>query len=151
SECRSTGSLIAIDRLSNVTLGAGMVHAPADALSAIDTLPAVTTALRARRLGHPAIRIVIESSAARELAELVERVLFNAGAMTAVVNADQVTEIDALLAAGLIVIVADEVVGERSLRIRGVDPAIAPIQLAKSNVDAAEQVLKLLREQHVLG
>ena len=49
SECRSTGSLIAIDRLSNVTLGAGMVYAPAEALSAIDTLPAVTTAMRARR------------------------------------------------------------------------------------------------------
>jgi len=151
SECRSTGSLIVIDRLSNVTVGAGMVHAPADALSAIDTLPAVTPALRARRLGHPPIRVVIEASGARALAELVERVLFNAGAMTTVVNAEDVTQVDALLAAGLLVIVADEVVGERSLRIRGIDPAIAPVQLAKTNVDAAEQVLKLLREQHVLG
>jgi hypothetical protein len=67
-----------------------------------------------------------------------------------VVNADD-SAIDALLAAGLLVIVADEVVGERSLRIRGSANAIAPVQLAASNSEAAEQVLKLLREHALLG
>ena len=76
--------------------------------------------------------------------------LFQAGALPVVVNADDAA-IEALQAAGLLVIVADEVVGERSLRIRGSAEAIAPVQLAKSNSEAAEQVLKLLREHGLMG
>ena len=147
---KATGNLIVIDRLSNITVGAGMVQERAKTLSDIEQLPMVTAAARARRLGHASLKLVVEASSARELAELIERVLFQAGALPVVVNADD-TAIEALQAAGLLVIVADEVVGERSLRIRGSAEAIAPVQLAKSNSEAAEQVLKLLREQGLLG
>ncbi len=150
SECKATGSLIVIDRLSNITIGAGMIAAEAASVASVDQLPDVTADARARRLGHPALRLVIEASGARLLAELVERVLFQAGALPVVVNADNAA-IPALQQAGLLVIVADEVVGERALRIRDVAQPIAPVQLAAGNDAAAQQVLTLLREHGVLG
>ena len=153
--CKATGSLIVIDRLSNVTVGAGMVREAAEQLSDVEQLPAASADARALRLGHPALRLVIEASAARALADLVERVLFRAGALPAVADAGQDEAIAALQAAGLLVIVADEVVGERSLRIRGANRAdgspIAPVQLARDNSEAAEQVLRLLRDNGLLG
>ncbi len=149
--CKATGSLIVIDRLSNVTVGAGMIQEAADTLSDVEQLPAVSAEARARRLGHTAARLVVEASSARVLAELIERVLFQAGTLPVVVDADQDAAIAALQGAGLLVIVADEVVGERSLRIRGTATPIAPVALAKGNAEAAEQVLALLRENDLLG
>lgn len=156
SECKATGSLILIDRLSNVTVAAGMIVDADSQPNAIEQLPMVSAQARAQRLGHPGLRLVIEASAAQTLAELIERALFAAGALPAVVNsgADSVHSEAislALQAAGILVIVAEEVVGERSLRIRGSAQPIAPIALAKSNVQAAEQVLSTLREHGLLG
>lgn len=153
SECKATGSLIIIDRLNNVTVGAGMITDPAGQLTDVEQLPAVSAYARAQRLGHTGLRLIVEASSAPALAELIERALFAAGALPAVVIASEHTDasIAALQAAGLLVIVADEVVGERSLRIRGSEQSIAPVALAKSNGEAAEQVLSLLREHGLLG
>ncbi|MEL0028718.1 MAG: sulfate adenylyltransferase subunit CysN [Perlucidibaca sp.] len=150
ADCKATGSLIVIDRLTNITIGAGMIASAAKVLSDVEQLPAVTPEARARRLGQPALRLVVEASGARALADLVERVLFNAGLLPVVADAGDAA-IPALQAAGLLVIEADEVVGERALRVRGGATTVAPVQLAGDNGEAAQQVLTLLREHGLLG
>ncbi|MEO6698046.1 MAG: hypothetical protein ABIM24_01530, partial [Paraperlucidibaca sp.] len=79
----------------------------------------------------------------------VESALFNAGALPAIANDS--AAIQALQAAGVMVIVPEEVVGERSVRVRDAGTSIAPQQLAESNAAAAAQVVALLREQQLLG
>jgi sulfate adenylyltransferase large subunit len=148
-DCRATGSLIVIDRLNNITVGAGMIQARLDASDDSSVLVAVSAADRARRLGQTAVRIVIEASGAHALAEQVESALFSAGALAAIAS-DSVV-IEALQGAGVMVIVPEEVVGERSMRIRDAAASIAPQQLVQSNTAAAAQVVALLREQQLLG
>jgi len=75
---RSTGSFIIIDRLSNVTVGAGMIQSTAQDQTA--NWEPVSEAERTARLNHqsPAI-IVCHGEAAEVLAQAVERKLFNLG------------------------------------------------------------------------
>ncbi len=148
-DCHATGSLIVIDRLNNITVGAGMISARLDAGHDHDTLAPVTAGDRARRLGQAAVRIVIEASDAQALAEHVESALFQAGALPAIASDSAAAH--ALQAAGVIVIVPEEVVGERSVRVRDAGTSIAPQQLAISNPAAAAQIVALLREQQLLG
>ena len=145
-QCRATGSLIIIDRLNNITVGAGMIHARHEGANQADA--AVNASDRARRLGQAAVRIVIEASGAQALAEQVESALFAAGALPAIASDSAV--VAALQAAGLMVIVPEEVVGERSVRIRDAAEAIAPQQLASGNAAAASQIVALLRAQGLL-
>jgi len=110
SENRSTGSFIIIDRLTNVTVGAGMIETIAEDQSA--NWEPVSEAERAARLEHqtPAI-INCMGEAAEVLAQAVERKLFNLG-RTAVLVTKHMTESDdeklliakALKEAGLIAI-----------------------------------------------
>ncbi len=146
-DCHATGSLIIIDRLNNITVGAGMISNRLDAED--DTLVPVTTGDRARRLGQAAVRIVIEASGAQALAEQVESALFQAGALPAIASESDI--VHALQAAGVMVIVPEEVVGERSVRVRDAGTSIAPQQLAASNTAAVAQIVALLREQQLLG
>jgi len=110
SENRSTGSFIIIDRLTNVTVGAGMIETIAEDQSA--NWEPVSEAERAARLEHqtPAI-INCMGEAAEVLAQAVERKLFNLD-RTAVRETKHITESDdeklliakALKEAGLIAI-----------------------------------------------
>ena len=95
------------------------------------------------------MRIVIEASGAQALAEQLESALFQAGALPAIASESGV--VHALQGAGVIVIVPEEVVGERSVRVRDAGTSIAPQQLAVSNAAAAAQIVALLREQQLLG
>ena len=77
-ENRSTGAFIIIDRLTNVTVGAGMIIEAAEDSSA--QWEPVSEAERAARLDHQVASIISCSGEAGEvLAQAVERKLFNQG------------------------------------------------------------------------
>jgi bifunctional enzyme CysN/CysC/sulfate adenylyltransferase subunit 1 len=111
-ENRQTGAFIIIDRLTNVTVGAGMIESIAEDHSA--HWEPVSDAERAARLEHqtPAI-VVCTGEAASVLAQAVERKLFNKG-RTVVLITDHMAVNDeeklliarALKSAGLIAVTA---------------------------------------------
>lgn len=75
AECHDTGALIFIDRLSNVTVGAGMIVGKAERRD----LQKVTPQERAARFGHRALTLWIQGSDAISAAEHLERRLFDRG------------------------------------------------------------------------
>jgi bifunctional enzyme CysN/CysC/sulfate adenylyltransferase subunit 1 len=78
SENRATGAFIIIDRLTNVTVGAGMILDAAEDSSA--QWEPVSEAERAARLDHQVASIIACSGEAGDvLAQAVERKLFNQG------------------------------------------------------------------------
>jgi len=110
SENRSTGSFIIIDRLTNVTVGAGMIEAIAEDQSS--NWEPVSEGERAARLEHQTPTIIsCMGEAAEILAQAVERKLFNLGRTTVLVT-NHMTDSDkeklliakALKEAGLIAI-----------------------------------------------
>ena len=147
-ECRATGSLIVIDRLTNVTVGAGMVDDIAEPLSATEQLPEVTAEARARRLGQQPVQVTLGGPDVAALAALVERVLFAAGALPVVASQ---ADADVLLAAGLVVIVADDTVEDRRLQLRCGEREVLVSSLPATLDEAAEQVLAVFREHRLLG
>ncbi|MCC6995347.1 MAG: sulfate adenylyltransferase subunit CysN [Deltaproteobacteria bacterium] len=91
---RGTGAFILIDSLSNDTVAAGMIQAGtsaatgADAGPARENAPQVSAAERRARLGQSGAVVTIggsDGASARERAFLIERVLFDAGLVAAVV------------------------------------------------------------------
>ncbi|MBZ2188119.1 sulfate adenylyltransferase subunit CysN [Alcanivorax sp. JB21] len=148
-ECRPTGNLIVVDRLTNVTVGAGMIEDRAEPLSASERLPAVTAELRARRLGQQAARLTVTGAGAAELAQRLERILFAAGALPAVTQVSQ--DAATLQAAGVMVIMPDEAQGERRLQLSCGEREIVVSALPEADGKAAEQVLALLRDNGLLG
>ncbi len=111
-ENRLTGAFILIDRLTNVTVGAGMIDSIADDHSA--SWEPVSDAERAARLEHQKAAIVICTGEASDiLAQAAERKLFNLGRTVVLIN-DHMAASDteklliakALKAAGLIAIIA---------------------------------------------
>jgi len=111
SENKATGSFIIIDRLTNVTVGAGMIDSAAEDHTA--NWEPVSDAERTSRLEHQTPSIIgCTGEAADVLAQAIERKLFNLG-RTAVLLTNHMTENDqeklliakALKEAGLIAIV----------------------------------------------
>jgi len=111
SENKATGSFIIIDRLTNVTVGAGMIDSAAEDQTA--NWEPVSQAERAARLEHQTPCIIgCTGEAADVLAQAIERKLFNLG-RTAVLITNHMTDSDqeklliakALKEAGLIAIV----------------------------------------------
>ena len=96
---RITGAFIVIDPLSNETLGAGMI---VDVEGKEETRGQVTEAERTSRFGHRPAVIAVDDS---ESALLLERELFDRGALVAVVAGDDHGGLALAKAAGLIVIV----------------------------------------------
>jgi bifunctional enzyme CysN/CysC/sulfate adenylyltransferase subunit 1 len=88
SAIHATGSFIVIDRLTNVTIGAGMIESPADT---VDSLEPVEPAERERRLAQKPAIISCSGNQASTLAVAVERALFDQG-KTVVVLSDQDTD-----------------------------------------------------------
>ncbi len=79
---KGTGSFIVIDRLSNVTVGAGMITDNADEFN----LQPVSPEDRAARFGQKATVILLKGHKAHETAYLLERRLFDNGHAATVVE-----------------------------------------------------------------
>ncbi len=97
---RSTGSFILIDRLSNITVGAGMIEMPGGqaARSHWDETPhgqltptraAVSAEEKAQRLGQTPVTVLftgLSKSGKTVIAQAVERKLFDAGRLATVID-----------------------------------------------------------------
>ncbi|MCP5162963.1 MAG: sulfate adenylyltransferase subunit CysN [Hahellaceae bacterium] len=102
---RATGAFIVIDRLTNVTIGAGMIEKSVDEKSSYNDIP-VAAQERTFRFGHAPAHINCEGAAAATLATAIERKLFDQGKNVISLDAtESYPETIALLQrAGLIVI-----------------------------------------------
>ncbi|MBB5322101.1 sulfate adenylyltransferase subunit CysN [Marinobacter oulmenensis] len=78
-----TGSFIIIDRLTNITIGAGMIEGLADGTESLDP---VTVEERARRLAQKPAIIACNGKQAPALAVALERALFDQGKTAVVVS-----------------------------------------------------------------
>lgn len=95
---KATGAFIIIDRLTNVTIGAGMIVEKTDHSSSNEWLP-VSDEERARRFGHSGQLIACSGSAASNLALAVERKLFDSGRTSVVLDSDKFESASALSSA----------------------------------------------------
>ena len=77
SKIKGTGAFILIDRLSNITVGAGMITGPS--LEGSQRLDPVTEGERQARFGHKPALINVTGEKALELAQSLERQLFERG------------------------------------------------------------------------
>ncbi len=91
---KSTGAFIIIDRLSNVTVGAGMITGEAGN----EDLANVSEDERAARFSQKASAINLVGSTSQEIAYKLERKLFDTGHAATVLE-DQVADIDGLILA----------------------------------------------------
>ncbi|WP_323753947.1 sulfate adenylyltransferase subunit CysN [Marinobacter sp.] len=87
----ATGSFIVIDRLTNVTVGAGMIAGLADGLESLDP---VTAEERERRLAQKPTIIACNGKQAPALALAVERALFDQGRTAVVVSEENTGDAD---------------------------------------------------------
>ena len=87
----ATGSFIIIDRLSNVTIGAGMIAGSADTVESLDP---VSTEERQRRLAQKPAIIACNGKQAPALALALERALFDQGKTTIVLSEDNAGNAD---------------------------------------------------------
>jgi len=87
----ATGSFIVIDRLTNVTVGAGMIAGLADGLESLDP---VTAEERERRLAQKPVIIACNGKQAAALALAVERALFDQGRTAVVVSEENTGDAD---------------------------------------------------------
>lgn len=85
---KGTGAFIIIDRLTNITVGAGMIHVSekVDSID-LDTLTPVTQEEREARFGQTGSVILLSDEQAN-LASALERLLFNQGRAVAVIDED---------------------------------------------------------------
>lgn len=95
---KGTGAFIIIDRLSNRTVGAGMISGESDA----EDLPFVSNAERAARYSQKAIAIALRGSTSKNMAYKLERKLFDNGHATTVLETQNSVLIGAIKDAGLI-------------------------------------------------
>jgi bifunctional enzyme CysN/CysC len=134
---RASGAFIIIDRLTNVTVGAGMIVGVADETSS-DQLTAVSSKEKADRFDQKATSIVLTGSNKHVLAGAIDRKLFALGKSAALVSKDDIGDNNpediALIIkqAGLIAICTFEAKGEVDLVIdadtTSIETAIAEIQ-----------------------
>ncbi|BES70712.1 sulfate adenylyltransferase subunit CysN [Marinobacter nanhaiticus D15-8W] len=92
SRNHATGAFIVVDRLTNITIGAGMINGLAQSSS--DGLQPVTSEERERRLSQKPIIIGCAGSQAAELAKAIERKLFDLGRTSVVLTEDNAGNAD---------------------------------------------------------
>ena len=119
---RSTGSFI-IDRLTNATVGAGMVSGKADS----GALGKVSASERAARLGQRAAVIEITGASLEQLQEL-ERTLFSRGLFPAICVEESAGVEKALVNQGLIVLTT-RALSEKVVRLTTQDDLVETILL----------------------
>jgi sulfate adenylyltransferase large subunit len=129
---RITGAFIVIDPLSNETLGAGMII---DVEGKEETRGQVTAAERTTRFGHKPAVIAVDDS---EAALLLERELFDRGALVTVMADADPGALGLAKAAGLIVIVT-----------RGATNAVPPDTLDARRL-ATHEAIGLLERRGIL-
>jgi bifunctional enzyme CysN/CysC len=95
---KGTGAFIIIDRLTNGTVGAGMITGVTDE----ENLQPVTPEERAARYSQKATAIALTGSASKEIAYKLERKLFDNGHATTVLETQNTSLIRAVTSAGLI-------------------------------------------------
>jgi len=83
--CKGTGSFIVIDRLTNVTVGAGMIESAAIRRTAINK---VSSQERAARFGQRALTFWLTGVGRRDAAYRLERRLFDRGYVCSVLDED---------------------------------------------------------------
>lgn len=134
AEHPATGAFIVIDRLTNVTVGAGMIQGAAQVQ---DGQTAVTAEERAQRLGQQGAVIRLVGEGADHLASVLERGLFSRGYLPYV--ATQLQQARYLAEAGLVALLTES--GE-SGHDQAIDVAALPaepearLQAALAQVDA---------------
>ncbi|SMF96581.1 bifunctional enzyme CysN/CysC [Methylomagnum ishizawai] len=138
---KGTGAFIVIDRLSNVTIGAGMIVGRADES---DTARRVTAEERAARFGQKAATLWLTGPRRVETAYAIERKLFDTGHAAVVLDDEGLAGQAAFIAgqvnrAGVVCICAVEAA-----------PAAATPEQIVAATDDAEAVLALLKAGGVL-
>ncbi|HWP01807.1 MAG TPA: sulfate adenylyltransferase subunit CysN [Methylococcus sp.] len=83
SVCKGTGAFIVIDRLSNVTVGAGMIVGPAGREAGAARVSAEE---RAARYGQTPVTVCLTGAGRREMAYALERALFDLGHASVVLD-----------------------------------------------------------------
>ncbi|OFV96179.1 MAG: sulfate adenylyltransferase subunit CysN [Acidobacteria bacterium RIFCSPLOWO2_12_FULL_54_10] len=95
SRCKGTGSFILIDKITNVTVGAGMITGLPEDIG----VPRVVTAdERSARFGQNPVTIWITGESAAELATQLERRLFDLGHASTVLEAKYPQDVTVLIA-----------------------------------------------------
>ena len=115
-KCKGTGAFIIIDRLTNVTVGAGMI----EGLTESDTFTQVSAEERAARFNQKASSILLTGANCSDIAYQLERKLFDTGHSATILennSADFTSLIAAIKHAGLICIVVDGEVKQFDLQI----------------------------------
>ena len=95
---KGTGAFIIIDRLTNGTVGAGMITGG----TGEESLQPVSAEERAARFSQKATAIALTGSTSKEIAYQLERKLFDNGHATTVLETQNTSLIDAIKNAGLI-------------------------------------------------
>lgn len=116
---RATGAFIVVDRLSNITVGAGMIESAADVS---DSHPVSENERRARYRQQP-VSLVLAVENAAEQAVKIERALFDLGHVSAIIRPDDALAVAPYLeAAGLIAIIAGESDAPFGIKIKDANP-----------------------------
>jgi sulfate adenylyltransferase large subunit len=156
-ECRSTGSFIVIDRLSNITVGAGMIEAAAEAADGEGAAPAVTLARRSARLDQTPAVVRLHGPQAAAVAEQLERALFARGAFP-VVLAEQLPGVDQrdmmanLMAhAGLLVLMPTDGQGALVLKAASLSERHVDLVLPEAMGEAVELAVEALRRAEFIA
>ena len=139
--CKGTGSFIVIDRLTNVTVGAGMIMGLSDAAEHEGPVTAVE---RANRFGQKPATLWLQGPRRTELALELERRLFNLGHAALVLNDPAVAPHAELI--------AEQAGGGGLITLITLDASATPAHglIVPETLQTAERVLDWLREQGIL-
>ncbi|MEY1661699.1 sulfate adenylyltransferase subunit CysN [Isoalcanivorax beigongshangi] len=149
-DCRATGSLILIDRLSNATVAAGMIDGPDDEAAASSSAEPVTAQERSRRLGQQPASVHVQGVQASALAQQLERALFDAGAYPYFADAETAAERSALSRAGVLVVHATTTSAPAILEICLHGDTVVTAALDSPD-NAISQILQQLHQHQLLG
>lgn len=149
-DCRATGSLILIDRLSNATVAAGMIDGPDDEAAASSSAEPVTAQERSRRLGQQPASVHVQGLQASALAQQLERALFDAGAYPYFADAETAAERSALSRAGVLVVHATTTSAPATLEICLHGDTVVTAALDSPD-SAISQILQQLHQHQLLG
>ncbi|WP_429885972.1 sulfate adenylyltransferase subunit CysN [Geoalkalibacter halelectricus] len=152
-ENRATGSFILIDRLTNATVGAGMIHQPLlDSRSHWQTIE-VSRESRAALKGQTARVLWFSGAQASGLAVFTEKKLHSIGRHAMRLSVQHLegealgATIQVLLDAGLIVLIDGTAAAAAQIRDRFADDEFFQIHLAVGQEPAPEQAALILSEE----
>jgi sulfate adenylyltransferase subunit 1 len=120
TDSRFTGALIIIDRLTNVTVGAGMVE---EAVAELDQNTVVSAEDRAARFGQKPAVIALAASVLKQ-SDALERLLLRQG-IVALVKADATAQESALIRqTGVAFLVADSAIADSQITESALDDVV---------------------------